>query len=533
MRAVPALRMLIVLAVLCAAPFADAAMLSHLDLRSLFLSSEQVFEGKRISERTLASGGRATTFEVVRSYKGSAKKGERIEVNGPSAYAFAGMGEASARQAVPEVLVLFVTKAPAPPGDPPWHITLSGVRMVQAGKAFRFEQHSNPGPYVPVPHRRDPFDLLGLPGAGDQLTAAQLHDNLEEGRDAAHAVERALLISDADKARAALVASIGPPIEARAHASVAADAGFFRDIAATRILRRLAQLDDLDGVLEAWSRLWIGEPRVSWPEPMSAERFLAAAEDPARATRRRVAALRILGGMPAAHTEEVATRVVKLLGDTAPIVRAEVASWFDNRDAPETVAPALVAAWKTEQHHRVRHALLVTMLRLGVGDQLEGEPRVVTVRREQDVLDVAYASTSRWTLARAVATLRQGGDDVHAQDLLGSGGGWRTGTHGRVRTRLASVPPGTYEVSVVVTMADADGAEENTKLELSPWKIAVPPPPPAPPPEPPPAPAPRIEVMSEFPQPRGCTCHAAGRRTATPWWIAVAVGAALALRRRA
>jgi hypothetical protein len=523
---------------------ASARMLRHYDLRSLFLLSQRVIRGQKVSMRTTGGSGRATTFRVLHSYEGDLQKGDTVEIGGPSSYAFAGMGEASASQPVPEQLVLFLTRVSNPqPGAPAWHITTSGVRMIRDGKAFRFEQHSNPGPFVPVPHRRDPFDLLGLPGAGEQLTESQLHEDLERAKTAALAVERALLIADPAKARTALLALVGPPLDERKHAAVVNMWSNFVDITAARILRRLARLDDLDGVLEAWTRVRGRKPPVSWPGAMTADRFLAAAEDGQRSVRHRVAALQVVDRMRS-HDEATVERLSKLLADPEAVVRAEVVASFDMLDPDGVVTPALVALWHTEEDHRVQHALLRAAHRLDrVSDfRLAGRPEVVvTARREQDVVDVEYVTIrdEAWHLDRVVVSLKQGGKDVRTIELVGGAarpGVWGSAHFGGARVRMAPAPPlapGTYDASVEIAVGAAEGKKHERKLSLEPWVIAAPPKPPAPEPPPPPAPAPAIEVMSQFPSKRGgCACRLGGPPVSSPWWALLPVALGLLQRRR-
>jgi MYXO-CTERM domain-containing protein len=383
--------------------------------------------------------------------------------------------------------------------------------------------------------------LLGLPGAGEPLSEQELHADLERAKTAANTVERALLEADPVKARAALLPLIGPSISERRHAATPATFSQFRDIVATRIVRRLARLDDLDGVLEAWSRMWTGEPRLAWPTGFDEARFLAAAEDTNRAEHLRIAAIEIVRVGVGSRQPTTPPRLIVLLGDASAKVRAHVVRAVQNREPAADVANALVTAWEKEQDHQVQHALLVAAAQrdLMARFKIEGRPElVVTARSEQDVVDIGYAALApaRWSMTRAAVALKQNGTQLLVLDLVSSAApnAWGSGHYGGARVRMLPkqpLPPGTYTLSLTVDLLEVGGKTHKADFELAPWVIAEPPPAPVPAPPPPAQESAAVEVLSEFPPPQlGCACRAGGRQPGSGWWL-VAL-ALVALRRR-
>jgi hypothetical protein len=176
---------------------ARAKFMQHHDLASLAFQADAIV----VAERT---GGpdNAAAYHVVNVLAGQGLRvGDAITINQAS-YVVGAEGWFGERMDGPiePIAILFLRYEPTRfplalrrPSDPAWWLVHSGLRIIAGGRAYRFEQRINPGPYFPVPQGRDPEDIHGV--------ATGVHwDRAELERAIIGAVERA------ERARSAIAA---------------------------------------------------------------------------------------------------------------------------------------------------------------------------------------------------------------------------------------------------------------------------------------------------------------------------------------
>lgn len=289
------------LLVLGAPPRAEAAMMSHYDLSGLLLQADAVVIADRIGSAPSGQGEALGQYRVVRSLRGSRKPGEVVAVYD--------RGYATTGHAIDARAVLFLDTHDGQP-----QLVASGLRVLEAGKVWRFEQHSNPGPYVMVPQGKDPVDQWGLGGA--QLDLAGLERAIAAAQQRIDALAAAKSIADPAKRRAAVLAlfTVG-----------ARSTGFYVDLLAARARTQLAAAGDLEGALLVDLRdhgaTFRADDFAKLPD------LVALARDPARAASVRVAALHVAGrGFGLASDLASARAIAALIDDPDPDVRAAAIS---------------------------------------------------------------------------------------------------------------------------------------------------------------------------------------------------------------
>ena len=137
------MRWMPLLALLCLLTAGDAraAMMAHYDLAGLALESDAIV----VATRTPAAD-RTSTYHVTRAIRGPIAAGTDLVLD-DGLYATEG-------HAIDPEVVVFLHRADA--GG--WYITSSGLRVVDGGQVFRFEQWDNPGGFTMVPQGHDPSD---------------------------------------------------------------------------------------------------------------------------------------------------------------------------------------------------------------------------------------------------------------------------------------------------------------------------------------------------------------------------------------
>ena len=137
-------------------------MMHHHDLASLALMSDAIVLVQRGAERKIDAWRTATEHRVLKTYAGSLQPGDVVGIE-YGAYALAPLWgwEDGGAPRISDEVILFLERATdqgaaAPDGGAPpsWQLAASGLRIFVDGKAHRFEQAMNPGPYEPVPQRR-------------------------------------------------------------------------------------------------------------------------------------------------------------------------------------------------------------------------------------------------------------------------------------------------------------------------------------------------------------------------------------------
>ncbi len=368
------LGVLLAFALALAAPPAWGANAYHHDLTSLALLSDAVVLAERGASREVLIESRypvtVTRYHVTRVWRGALHPGDDLDVldGGFSLQHFVGR----AAPTFDRTALLFLSHVdPAsslPPGTTWWAVAGSGLRVFAGGRVYRFEQRSNPGPYEPCPQGNDPLDVRGFEPSSEPITMGAFEPALARALARAEAF-RGALAEPTPRRRAALLAFLDTAPEPPAVVPTGYD-GHYRDELAWRVVERLHNDGDLDGVLEAVARTSLGLDLFEHNDILLGHlgAVLAAAADASRPLHRRVAALEVLrqlslwwaGGTDEtqAHPRLIADGVVALLGDPQPVVRAAAAlalGWAGTQWA--IARPALERAWRTDGDPAVRYAV--------------------------------------------------------------------------------------------------------------------------------------------------------------------------------
>jgi hypothetical protein len=218
------IRVVSCLAVVLVCSAAQGAMMVHYDLAGLAMNSQAIV----IADRGAPDANpERTHYRVVHVLRGEITTGTDLVLD-DGLYRQRG-------HAYDGRVVLWLTKV----GEV-WAINSSGMRVVENGKVFRFEQMSNPGGWNPVPQGSDPQDMWhwGTP----QLDMAGLERAIAAAGKRVDALEAARAEPDRGARRAKLLAVMAPLGAARAH-------GFYVDVLVGEGLRILAESGDLEGAL--------------------------------------------------------------------------------------------------------------------------------------------------------------------------------------------------------------------------------------------------------------------------------------------
>lgn len=362
---------------------ARAAMMAHYDLAGLTLASDAIV----IATRT-PSGNRTSTYHVTRALRGPIAAGTDLVLD-DGLYAIDG------HTVEPEVVV-FLHRADA--GG--WYITSSGLRVVEAGQVFRFEQWDNPGGFTMVPQGHDPADQWRA--AGPALDRATFDRELAAAIARADGVAPALAITDPARRRTAALALLPPAGASRP------TLGFYRDEVTARVAAGLAAAGDLAGALDAIARDRSG---IAWRAPLAPPAALiAVAQDPQAPRDRRVEALRSLrAGALFADALGVAA-VLTLVDAPEPAVRAaavgavaSVWGWSGgdraqadrNRTLRRQVARALARRFAVEQDGAVLAAIAVAHRGRALPPRRGAPPIAATAAIAADALHVEASCLRR------------------------------------------------------------------------------------------------------------------------------------------
>jgi hypothetical protein len=329
------IRALLVLVVLAAR--ADARMMAHYDLTGLVLASDAVL----IAERTV---GKPSHFHVVKTLRGVAPAAD-LDLDDQ-------LYQAPDR-AFDKRVYVFVARRDAAP-----YIVPSGLRVVEGGKVFRFEQWNNPGGWTPVAQGSDPSDQWR--GDGVPIDVAEFERELA----AAFTRADAFLAAKPDRHLLALLPPAG---------DAQAQGGFYVDELGRRTQTLLAKAGDLEGALMAVAR---DHSAVGFGRDIGgAAALVAFAADPAKPVALRVTAIHAIEqSMTFFSDPPTMHALLALTADPSPRVRAiaiGVASQaFDWQSSDATqqrgiaklrdeVRTALGKLYATERANVVLHAIAV------------------------------------------------------------------------------------------------------------------------------------------------------------------------------
>lgn len=420
-----------------------AAMMTHLDLTSLALEADAIVRARVVSETREDPYTTRKTLEVVRSYEGPLVPGDRFELAydlyGTHAFGDYRGADAGAPTLGPEVVV-FLAKPrrhapsgalrPPNPGDWPWYLVGSGLRIFLDGKAHRFVQFNNPGGFDPVPQGHDPYDLYDDPRGGPALDLAGLEAEMAVAQARAAEIRAAIAAPDGPARRERLVALAGldePP-------SNSSMGGFYRNTAAGRVLKALGDTHDLPSFLRALSRS-SGVHLREFARAFSPAAVLEAASNPTLPLPLRLAALDLADAMSFELRElpSAEARVLALLSDADPDVRMRALSVEPDGDPSAARKAAVLRRWAIEPDPRVQLSLYDAAERYELRGTLRRlEPRrgtIVAAILRHDVLRIGWADLdegSSWSLARSSRIVLQRGaveESLPIPDGVGSNGG--------------------------------------------------------------------------------------------------------------
>jgi hypothetical protein len=225
----PIPRIVFCLALVLAPGVVHAKMMVHYDLAGLAMNSQAIVIADRGAPDAQAG---VTHYRVVRALRGTLPSGTDLAL-------YDGLYDQRGHDLDTRV-VLWLTRF-----DGEWFITSSGMRVVENGKVFRFEQWNNPGGWSLVPQGSDPQDMwrIGTP----QLDMAGCERAIAAALRRVDAFEAARVERDPVKRRASVLAVMAPAGAARAD-------GFYRDALAEAGRAALAESGDLEGALLVTAR---------------------------------------------------------------------------------------------------------------------------------------------------------------------------------------------------------------------------------------------------------------------------------------
>src|SRR5262245_1334057 len=140
--------MRLLLSLLVLAPLsAEAAMMEHYDLASLWQMSDEVILADEVFFPSSAAWSVTRTYQATKVYKGSLKVGDNVEVfndaydlNLPRSYSVSAGGEVKTLEPpTPETRVFLFLVAPRR-GVSGYQKVPSGMRLIADGRVYRFEQ---------------------------------------------------------------------------------------------------------------------------------------------------------------------------------------------------------------------------------------------------------------------------------------------------------------------------------------------------------------------------------------------------------
>ena len=289
---------------------ATARPMPHFDLAGLVRQSDAIVLARRTAVETPSRYVRLVHYEVERALRGAIAPGTALAFD---EFLYDTDGHALAGEAV-----LFLYRD----GHGELQLLPSGLRVVEGGKVYRFEQWSNPGGWQMVPQGHDPTDIWQT--GSQPIDLAELEREIAAAGQRVAAFDAALAIADRDRRRAAILALFVPP------GGPPPEMGFYRDVLANEAEQALARAGDLDGALLVSAR-----DRTRMPHGFAtAPQLAAAASDVHRPLDVRLAALRALADSDDLVGDTASVHaVLALLDDPSPDLRVAAVAAAAPRDA--------------------------------------------------------------------------------------------------------------------------------------------------------------------------------------------------------
>ena len=290
------MRWICVVSVMMTARLAVAHPMQHFDLAGLVKRSDAIVFAERIKIESPSTYSRIDHYRVTRVVTGKLAKGAEIAVE-------EFLYNTDRVKLDPQAVLFLVQR------DGKLDLVMSGLRVVQGGKVFRFEQWNNPGGWEMVPQGDDPADIWN--GTAAPIDLATFARALDAAQHRVAAYNAALALTDRDRRRAALLALFAPP-------GGVATGGFFHDELAQGAEHALVNAGDVEGAL-----LVLERDRTAFRfELAPLKDVVAIARDPARPANVRAAAIAAIGD-DTGHIgdTEAVHAVIALLDDRDPTVR--------------------------------------------------------------------------------------------------------------------------------------------------------------------------------------------------------------------
>lgn len=397
---------------------AFAAMMRHHDLASLALDSEAIVRARRLGP--LAGDDRVARHEILAVYAGPLAVGDTLHV------AYAAYVDRDIERT--DEVILFIRprserRRAAPPDPGRWPVA-SGVRLVDGGRVFRFVQKNNPGPYVPVPQGRDPYDVMHDPrGGSEAISLAEFEEELARAIARADMVRPLLADLGSPAGRRRALAWIGPPPGALDDRPVMLEDtdDFYEDRVVKAILEALARTGDIALLLDGVARRRGGIDLFMLRHGFKAPALFPVAEDRRQPGPRRAAATTLIAeDLVALDDPATLEGLARLLVDPDARVRRAAAQVVANRDLKH---PALRAAI-VEQFPRETDPWTAIMLAQGAGGDVlrtlkpTGGWPIVAVDRRGHGLIVRWAKCSDGRPASVALLVARDGAPAQRVELV-------------------------------------------------------------------------------------------------------------------
>jgi hypothetical protein len=419
---------------------ADARMLAHFDLAGLALQADAIVVAVRVGPVPGAGGQVETRYRVVRTIRGAAAPGQELDLY-DSLYSLD-------QHAVEPEVVLFVARHDGKP-----YIVSSGMRVVERGKVFRFEQWSNPGGYVMVPQGHDPQD--NWQAGVTPIAKADFDRELAAAIRRADALVAGKTERDPSRRRAQLLALLAAP------GAAAPSTGFYEDAIANEVQHALADAGDLEGAAMASLRdRTFTDFGRSYGTTAG---WLALAADATKPAELRATAIAMASRQSDYDANDAAIHAtIALLADPAPAIRAAaiaaVAHAADviTSDAPEQAKinqlgresrAAVTTRYAKESDPSVLYTIAEAYRDKPLGGRRGGPVVAAEARVERAMIDVSVRCLERghaYAHAKVTAT-RAGAPVALRYNVSYSCGSAGEGTGGNGPD--SAPPPGRYDLT--------------------------------------------------------------------------------------
>jgi hypothetical protein len=312
---------------------------------------------------------------------------------------------------------------------------------------------------VPVPQGRDPFDVRDGLAPEAAVDLATFEADLRAALVRAEDVKAALAPPPFGPRRREPRWALLPPIQDRVSGPGRA-LGFYRDEVAHRMVESFLSDNDLQGALEARSRV-IGAPPPIRGRAITASTVATFALTAAEPVHRRVEALTALWDTGPA-TVAVVEQVAPLLNDPSPDIRAAavtaiaIAGRHLSASVRNAARAQLASAARREIDPLVRIALSAVAREMGLRLSPRGPARTIVARRRGEDLSVAAAWRGKDTLTVELAGVTTTAGACTVADPSTAQIGGTFGVVARIRCPEASAP---WSVALTVRSGRAQARE--------------------------------------------------------------------------